>query len=467
MCFRMMFSFFLVVFAYSLSTTAMENAGATDEPATKSNLSVSDFSDDVLEVIVKSCGLKELGRLAQTTRSLKEQCTKELSNLRGIIAKDLGIAIEEPTQDQWPQLIARFYAFHDADAKFLGFPSPHDWPSNKFAELLQALGNELNNLDNVHNRALISSWSTYFQPLILSRNMAGDSHYLLPLIALPQKDMPLDLSEAQQWFGKIKEYLRACAKERNSYGKTLLMEAAAGGHQEVLHLLMSASGQSVNWHDQKGKTALIYAVINGRAEIVRILLAVPQIDVYVRGRFNRIESSALIEAVNSGHIEIVRILLSLPGLDVNVRDKMGRTALVAAMVGFKDDIADLLLDDPRVDINLGDNLGATALGCALGSRRYELASKLFTRSDLNVNSLNYKGESEIFDRARSAKDWRDGYRALNMLLADPRIDLTIRNREGKTVMDVAHKDALPLLERKMSELGAASGAALPLRPNDK
>ncbi|NGX40447.1 MAG: hypothetical protein KR126chlam4_00269, partial [Candidatus Anoxychlamydiales bacterium] len=58
---------------------------------------------------------------------------------------------------------------------------------------------------------------------------------------------------------------------KNEYGKTALMWAAAKGHKEIAHLLIDAEAD-VNLRGNDGNTALMYAAHEGHKEIVDLLI---------------------------------------------------------------------------------------------------------------------------------------------------------------------------------------------------
>ena len=55
------------------------------------------------------------------------------------------------------------------------------------------------------------------------------------------------------------------------YNVTLLMNAAAGGHEAMVRMLLQR-GASVNLQGSEGGTALMAAALNGRTTIVQVLL---------------------------------------------------------------------------------------------------------------------------------------------------------------------------------------------------
>jgi ankyrin repeat protein len=127
-------------------------------------------------------------------------------------------------------------------------------------------------------------------------------------------------------------------------GQTPLMWAAAQGHGDVVAMLLEAGGNPnarstvVKWERQRtqeprdkwlppgGFAALHLAAREGRVESVRVLLdgkaAIDEVDPD--------RQSALVLALMNGHFDVAGLLIDR-GIDVNLKDKVGRTALWAAV----------------------------------------------------------------------------------------------------------------------------------------
>jgi ankyrin repeat protein len=127
-------------------------------------------------------------------------------------------------------------------------------------------------------------------------------------------------------------------------GQTPLMWAAGGGHAETMRMLIEA-GADVNarsalqnWERQRtqeprdkwlppgGLTPLLFAAREGCVECVKVLLD-------ARADVNIVDAeshSAMILALINGHVDVAAELIK-GGIDVNLADRVGRTALYAAV----------------------------------------------------------------------------------------------------------------------------------------
>lgn len=117
--------------------------------------------------------------------------------------------------------------------------------------------------------------------------------------------------------------------------------------------------------------------------------------------------------------------------DLNVQDKKGHTPLIIATSNNRSVMVQKLLTN-KADPLIVDNKGHTALHWAAIDERVEIAKELITH--IGINTLNYNGETPLhraFDAIRTNivtrfLEWG----------ADP----TIKNKDGKTVRDLAVED---------------------------
>lgn len=131
----------------------------------------------------------------------------------------------------------------------------------------------------------------------------------------------------------------------------------------------------------------------------------------VNVNFNFGGNVPIILASAFGYANIVKLLLEVPGIDVNAQDKSGQTALIASVYYHQDHIAQILLKAPLLNINAQDAHGHTALMDAVERENKELIE----------------------------------------LLLDAGADLYIKNKDGKTVLDMVTEKFKPTLERLINK----------------
>ncbi|KAM6290324.1 M-phase phosphoprotein 8 [Porphyrio hochstetteri] len=109
--------------------------------------------------------------------------------------------------------------------------------------------------------------------------------------------------------------------QEDSSGMTLLMDAAAGGHDDLLRVLIR-KGAKVNGRQKNGTTALIHAAEKNFLTTVAILL---EAGAYVNMQQSSGET-ALMKACKRGNSDIVRLMIE-SGADCNILSKHHNSAL--------------------------------------------------------------------------------------------------------------------------------------------
>lgn len=89
-------------------------------------------------------------------------------------------------------------------------------------------------------------------------------------------------------------------------GNTPLMYACAGGHLDVVEILLQ-SGANVEDHNENGHTPLMEAASAGYVNVAKVLL---ENGAGINTHSNEFKESALTLACYKGHLEMVRFLLA-------------------------------------------------------------------------------------------------------------------------------------------------------------
>ncbi|KAH6888296.1 hypothetical protein BKA70DRAFT_1572967 [Coprinopsis sp. MPI-PUGE-AT-0042] len=139
----------------------------------------------------------------------------------------------------------------------------------------------------------------------------------------------------------------------------------------------------------------------------------------------------LIVAVMENSLSAMRELLSLPGILVNAADKDGDIPLVYAAGWRKQASLSLLLAHPKININATDSYGRTALTMASSE---EAATLLLAHRKIKPNLVDSDGDTALMCASR----W--GYlEVVKVLLADPRVQVKLKSKAGKTALDMAEE----------------------------
>ncbi|XP_076119365.1 LOW QUALITY PROTEIN: M-phase phosphoprotein 8 [Alosa pseudoharengus] len=126
--------------------------------------------------------------------------------------------------------------------------------------------------------------------------------------------------------------------QEDSSGMSLMMLAAAGGHDDILRLLIK-KGVKVNGRQKNGSTALMHAAEKNFLTTVAILL---EAGCYVNTQQLGGET-ALMKACKRGNADVVRLLLEY-GADCNILSKHKNTAMHFAKISNNLVVYDLIKD---------------------------------------------------------------------------------------------------------------------------
>lgn len=139
---------------------------------------------------------------------------------------------------------------------------------------------------------------------------------------------------------------------RDAGGNTALMNAAAGGHVDVVRMLLE-KGAQVNVKNESGTTALAAAILNDHAAVVGLLLdAGAEVNAPTVGRH------PLMLAIRARRPQLVKQLLD-KGAHAYIQDDQWSALMMASFIGDLDTVNALLAKDPN--INSANDEGATAL----------------------------------------------------------------------------------------------------------
>ena len=208
------------------------------------------------------------------------------------------------------------------------------------------------------------------------------------------------------------------------FADEVLHEAASGGNiAEVVALLGRGADANVRRADLR-QTPLMEAAEAGHEEVVRRLL---EYGAAVNAA-NKHGETALTLAADGGHTAVVSVLLDW-GAAVNVLDEFGDTPLLNAAFSQHEDTLRLLLKR-GADPDVPNRIGQTAMTTALAFERVSILSILLEGgADPN---LRHGDQTPLMMALHDEV-------AVRLLLAHG-ADLTLRNNNGKTALQIALED---------------------------
>ena len=209
----------------------------------------------------------------------------------------------------------------------------------------------------------------------------------------------------------------------NEEGATALILACDGGHENIVHSLLSA-GANVNIQEYKGLTALMIACVHNHISIIHMLLqanANPHLK-------TADGSNALIIGSYCGNCEVVELLIR-KGVDYKYQREDGVNAFMMACQNCHAQIVELLLKeqaDPNVQMKGGWN--AFMLACAKGHIQIV---ELLLKEKVDPFAQRESGGNALMSACKN------GHTQIVELLLKEQVDPNVQNNEGHTALMIA------------------------------
>jgi len=148
-------------------------------------------------------------------------------------------------------------------------------------------------------------------------------------------------------------------------------------------------------------------------------------------------STGLMWAMINNHNSVVALLLSTPNINVNQKDNQGWSALHFAAQWKNNETLKLLLNVPSIDVNIVAKNGYSAVHEAVYRHNIEGLKLLLSHPSLTALTLNQKDNGTThgyngYTPVMLAVRW-NRLEHLEVLVADPRVDLDITDKEEKSL----------------------------------
>lgn len=153
----------------------------------------------------------------------------------------------------------------------------------------------------------------------------------------------------------------------------------------------------------------------------------------------------LMNAVQGGNIPLIKTILKKK-VDLETKNKLGDTALAMAVGEDQSDAAKILINaGANVDVTVSTEKKDTLLIAAAKSH-LETTKLILSKNNTLLNKTNTAGDTALMASVRY------GYNDIAQLLISKGADTKLKNKAGKTALDIAKEsnndEAIKLLSKK-------------------
>ena len=226
---------------------------------------------------------------------------------------------------------------------------------------------------------------------------------------------------------------------RGFEGRALLHQACDGGHLELVEKLVSEFDCDLMAVSDTGDTPLHIAALCGQKEVARELITRYKYPVDCRGSWNW---TPLHRACGNGHLSVVRMLLSEFGADVNSRDSQNDTPLNKAALGGHTDVVCALITEFGCSPQVKGFQGRTLLHQAC-DKGHLPSIEVLSEFGLSLLSTDDDGNTPLHLASMFSQP-----SAVDKLLFEHTAPLFVRNKAGKSPVDVAKGNEVASLFKK-------------------
>lgn len=215
------------------------------------------------------------------------------------------------------------------------------------------------------------------------------------------------------------------------------------------------AGVDVNTIEPPGgymRTGLVLALINSHNDVVQHLLNTENLNVHLKDGYRMTALHAAVQGNNHEGLAMLLDFQDMDELDVNARDKYRRTPLWRAIENCSEHCIKMLLRDERVDPNIEGTQGPEYAGehrplsmqdDLLTPLLYAVKRGLTARPLLRLLLSNPRTDPNIKDHSNWSKTAlmyavkENKEDIVQILLADPRVDLDTTERFERKADDIA------------------------------
>jgi ankyrin repeat protein len=226
-------------------------------------------------------------------------------------------------------------------------------------------------------------------------------------------------------------------------GWTALMHAAEKGQTDIVNALVGTYNANVEAVDSKGKTALMRAAMNGHTDTVNALAGTHNAN--VEAVVDRQGKTAMMFAAELGHTDTVNALAGTHNANVEAVDHLGKTAMMFAADFGHTDTVNALAGTYTANVDAVDKDGRTALMHAAVHGHTATVNALAGTYNANVEAATrYGGWTALMFAAQNGH-----IDTVNALAGTHNANVEAVDRWGKTAMmfaaELGHTDTVNAL----------------------
>jgi len=232
--------------------------------------------------------------------------------------------------------------------------------------------------------------------------------------------------------------MRALLSSRNEIARKLIERGAdvnaksignvrpilCTGNAELLKMLVEHGADANTQRAFKSNTAMIEMAEAGNVEAIKALAAAGgKVD-----HANTLGETAIARAAEADYAEVVKALIALKA-DINKANKLGMTPLMMAVRMESFEAATLLIE-AKADLKAVSKAGLTALMYASGTGQVKMVNMLIA-AGADVNAPGGDQTTPLMVAALN------GMEPTARVLVEAGADISLKNRHGRTAMDMA------------------------------
>ena len=237
--------------------------------------------------------------------------------------------------------------------------------------------------------------------------------------------------------------------EADKDNNTPLHLASLNGHTDVAIQLLKL-GSDLSRKGENGQTPLLMTCQRGHSSLAMMFLKEKGVSC---NAVDQDGESALHYAASSPLDSVVEVLVNEFKCSVDVKNSSGQTPLHKAVLNDHTRTVQLLVSKCKANTEVCSDDGHTPLGLAVSKNNINLTRILIEDYDCSPNAVLWHGKT-ILQQAFENRQWE----VVHHLLNSARVDCSVRDGMGQTVLHISSAHGKNELVRKIMNIPTAAGS---------